>query len=112
VLRKFREGPCEVLVVPSAKRILSAVFYWTGVTATVLCIASVLAGNTGFVWRFEHARLPLSWILAGAAILAFALAEFVQSAAAKALARSRFRSQNWQTSRPVRPPIMRARLSK
>jgi hypothetical protein len=51
-------------------------FYWIGVAATVACFALILAGNTELLWRFEHTRLPLSWVCAGAAVLAFLAAEF------------------------------------
>jgi len=40
------------------------------------CLAVVLAGNTELVWRFEHSGFPLSWVLAGAALLAFLATEF------------------------------------
>jgi hypothetical protein len=40
-----------------------------------------VAGNTELVSRFEHAGFPLSWVLAGAAIIAFLATEFCDSVA-------------------------------
>jgi len=51
-------------------------FNWIGVVLTLACFATVVAGNTEPVWRFEHAGFPLSWVLAAAAILAFLATEF------------------------------------
>ena len=56
-------------------------FNWIGVVLTLACFATVVAGNTELVWRFEHAGFPLSWVLAGAAILAFLATEFCDSTA-------------------------------
>lgn len=56
-------------------------FNWIGVVLTLACFATVVAGNTELVWRFEHAGFPLSWVLAGAAILAFLATEFCASTA-------------------------------
>ena len=50
-------------------------FYWIGVAMTVACFAVIFAGNTESVWRYEHARFPLSWVFAGVAVLAFLAAE-------------------------------------
>ena len=52
-----------------------------GLALTLACFAVVLASNTELVWRVEHAGFPLSWVLAGAAILAFLATEFCDSAA-------------------------------
>ncbi len=60
----------------TAKRIRTAGFYWIGVATTIACFALIVAGNTELVWRFEHRSLPLSWMLAGIAVLAFLAAEF------------------------------------
>jgi hypothetical protein len=49
--------------------------YWIGLAMTLSCFAVVLASNTELIWRFEHRALPLSWILAGGAVLAFLAAE-------------------------------------
>ncbi len=51
-------------------------FNWIGVVLALACFAAVLAGNTELIWRFERAGFPLSWVLAGAAILAFLATEF------------------------------------
>jgi hypothetical protein len=64
----------------TARRILTAGFYWIGVVMTLACFAFVLAGNTDLVWRFEHKAFPLSWGFAGAAVLAFLGSEFCHSA--------------------------------
>jgi hypothetical protein len=57
------------------------VFNWIGVVLTLACFAVVTASNTELIWRFEHAGLPLSWVLAGAAVLAFLATEFCDSTA-------------------------------
>jgi hypothetical protein len=51
-------------------------FYWIGVIMTLVCFAVVLASNTNPLYRFEHSRLPLSWLSAGIAIFSFLAAEF------------------------------------
>jgi hypothetical protein len=63
------------------KRNWTAGFYWTGVAMTLACFALILAGNTELAWRFEHTAFPLSWALAGVAILAFLAGELCHSAA-------------------------------
>jgi hypothetical protein len=40
----------------SAERLFNGV----GVLLTLGCVSAILAGNTEFVGRFEHAPLPLS----------------------------------------------------
>jgi hypothetical protein len=57
-------------------RNLYAGFYWIGIIMTIACFAVVLASNTDAIYRFEHARFPLSWVTAGVAILSFLAAEF------------------------------------
>jgi hypothetical protein len=54
--------------------------YWIGVAMAIACFALVLAGNTELVWRFEHTRLPLSWMFAGGAVLAFLATELCHPA--------------------------------
>lgn len=56
-------------------------FNGIGVVLALACFATVVAGNTELVWRFEHSGFPLSWVLAGAAILAFLATEFCDSTA-------------------------------
>lgn len=46
-------------------------FYWIGVAMVLACLALIVAGNTEFLWRFEHTGFPLSWAVAGAAVFAF-----------------------------------------
>ena len=53
---------------------------WIGVVLALACLTVVLTGNTAMVWRFEHVSVPLSWVLAGAAILAFIATEICDSA--------------------------------
>jgi hypothetical protein len=50
-----------------------------GVVLTLACFGVVLAGNTELVWQFEHASVPLSWVLAGAAVVAFLATELCDS---------------------------------
>ena len=47
---------------------------------TLGCFALVLAGNTEFGWMFEHSRLPVSWILGGAAVATFLVADLCHRA--------------------------------
>jgi hypothetical protein len=54
-------------------------FYWIGAAMTMACFALVLTGNSELVWRFEHRGFPLSWAVAGAAVVAFLVAEFCHS---------------------------------
>ena len=56
-----------------------AAFYWTGIVLTLACLVFVVAGNTELLYRFEHTAFPLSWALAGAAVLAFLATEFLDS---------------------------------
>ena len=49
--------------------------YCIGVVMTLACLAFVLAGNTGVLWQLEHARIPLSWVFGGIAVLSFLAAE-------------------------------------
>jgi hypothetical protein len=55
--------------------VLYDVLYCAGVAMTVACLAFVLAGNTEVLWQLEHARIPLSWVFGGVAILSFLAAE-------------------------------------
>jgi hypothetical protein len=50
-------------------------FYWIGVAASVACVAVVLARDSSLFWRWEHRGMPLSGVLAGAAAIAFLVAE-------------------------------------
>ncbi len=49
--------------------------YWIGIVTFLICLTFILAGNTAFLYRFEHTAFPLSWGFATLAILAFLLAE-------------------------------------
>jgi len=64
----------------TAKGISIAGSYWIGIAMTLLCFALILAGNTELGWRFEHRGFPLSWLFASAAVVAFLVCEFCQSA--------------------------------
>jgi len=55
-------------------------FYWLGVVMTLACLALIVAGNTELLYRFEHTRFPLSWALAGIAVIAFVAAELCHPA--------------------------------
>jgi hypothetical protein len=70
----FLEAVEEAQVFKTARTWMTA-FYWIGVAAAVTLLAVILAGNTDLLWRFEHRSFPLSWGLAGAAVLAFLAAE-------------------------------------
>ena len=63
----------------TGKRNWATAFYWVGVALTLACLALILAGNTDLGWRLEHQAFPLSWAVAGAAVLAFLAAEYSQS---------------------------------
>jgi hypothetical protein len=55
--------------------VLYDTLYCTGVVMTLGCLAFVLAGNTEVLWPLEHARVPLSWVFGGIAVLSFLAAE-------------------------------------
>ena len=55
--------------------VLYDTLYCTGVVMTLACLAFVLAGNTEVLWQLEHARIPLSWVFGGIAVLSFLAAE-------------------------------------
>jgi len=63
----------------AAKRRWATVFYWIGVAMALACVVFVSAGNTELIWRFEHTSIPLSWALAGAAVIAFLAFELADS---------------------------------
>lgn len=54
---------------------------WIGVVLTLTCLAIVLAGNTAAAWRWEHAAVPLSWVLGAGAIIAFLATEWCDTQA-------------------------------
>lgn len=54
-----------------AQRLLNGI----GVVLTLGCVATMVAGNTQLVGPFEHAPMPLSWLLGGAAMAAFLATE-------------------------------------
>jgi hypothetical protein len=70
----------------TAKQNWAISFYWIGVAATLACFALVLSGNTDLAWRFEHRGFPASWMFAGAAVIAFVLAEVGSSAGSASVA--------------------------
>jgi len=61
-----------------SRRKWAAGLYWIGVVMTLTCIALVIAGNSETLHRFEHTGFPLSWALAGFAIIAFLGAEIAR----------------------------------
>jgi FtsH-binding integral membrane protein len=83
----------------STQRILATAFYWIGVGMALACLALIVAGNTEFLWQFEHTGFPLSWVFAGAAILAFAafeLSDDGSSVEAEAADRTAQLSMEWE----------------
>jgi hypothetical protein len=64
----------------TAKWNWAAGFFSIGLMATLVCLALILAGNTEAWSRFEHRGFPLSWAFAGAAAVAFMLAEYFDEA--------------------------------
>jgi hypothetical protein len=69
-------------------------FNWIGVVLTLTCFATVVAGNTELVSRVEHTGVPLSWVLAGAAIIAFLATEFCDSTASIPLEEEHLNSES------------------
>jgi threonine/homoserine/homoserine lactone efflux protein len=67
-------------MVSVAQRSWTAACYWIGIAMTLACLVLIVAGNTELFWRFEHTPLPLSWVFAGVAVLAFVAFEFCESA--------------------------------
>jgi hypothetical protein len=55
--------------------VLYDVLYCAGVLMSLACFAFVLAGNTEVLSQLEHARIPLSWVFGGVAVLSFLAAE-------------------------------------
>jgi hypothetical protein len=55
--------------------VLYDTLYCAGVVMTLACVAFILAGNTEVLWPLEHARIPLSWVFGGIAVLSFVAAE-------------------------------------
>jgi hypothetical protein len=55
--------------------VLYDALYCVGVIMALACIAFVLAGNTEALYGLEHARVPLSWVFGGIAVLSFSAAE-------------------------------------
>jgi hypothetical protein len=87
-----------------AQRNWTHIFNWIGVAMTLAFLAVVLAGNTELVWRFEHTGFPLSWVFAGAAILAFMATEFCDSVSSlpdEAEDRVSELSPEWETVEPL-----------
>lgn len=56
-------------------------FFWIGVAFATAAISIVAASNTEWGSRLERQTVPVSWILAGVAIVALLVAELVNSAA-------------------------------
>jgi uncharacterized membrane protein YdjX (TVP38/TMEM64 family) len=64
----------------SLSRRFYSIAYWIGMAMSLACVVLVVAGNTELLGRFEHGGFPVSWICAGAAVLAFLVAEACHSA--------------------------------
>ena len=78
-------------------------FYWIGVAMTLACLVFIAAGNIELLWPFEHVGLPLSWVLAGSAILAFLAFEICDISSAwssKAEGESSQLSPEWEAVEP------------
>ncbi len=58
---------------------ISTFCYWVGIAMAIACVGMIAAGNTNVLWRLEHTRLPLSWVMGIAAVLAFLAAELSDS---------------------------------
>lgn len=56
-------------------------FFWLGVLFAVAAFTVVGASNTEAISRLEHGTVPLSWLLAGLAIVALMIAEYFKCAA-------------------------------
>lgn len=54
---------------------LREAFYWVGFVLALACVSLILAGNTEFFWRLQHASLPLSWVAGALSVLAFLAVE-------------------------------------
>ena len=78
------------------KRHWSTVFYWLGIALAAACFGTILAGNTDLFWQFEHAAFPLSWALAGIAVVAFLLYELFSSAAPRPEREERSLAARWE----------------
>ncbi len=61
-------------------RVIANIFHWIGVALAVVCCGLVVAGHSPLASRFEYTRLPVSWVIAGAAIFSLLLAELCNSA--------------------------------
>lgn len=81
----------------SGLRITRDVFFWIGTIVVVACLSVVVAGHTVFGSGLEQMPIPLSWILAGAAMIAFSFAEYCNAAWVT-------RAEPAATIKPVPPP--------
>jgi len=75
----------------------AAGFFWIGVVLTVVSITLVFAHNTEWFRPFDRGDLPLLWVFAVLAALAFLVTELCQSAF------HRSRDANDRSSQPVPP---------
>ena len=57
-------------------RITRDVFFWIGAACAGACLIVVVTGHTVFGSSLEHMPVPLSWALAGAAIIALSVTEY------------------------------------
>jgi hypothetical protein len=60
------------------------VFFWIGVACAGASICVVCASNTSFISRFERQGAPLSWLLAGLAMVSLVIAEQLHLATTRA----------------------------
>jgi hypothetical protein len=59
----------------TSKAKVADVFYWIGVVTTAVCLALVVVANTEWGYRLEHTDWPVSWMMAGIAMVSFLVAE-------------------------------------
>jgi hypothetical protein len=62
-------------------RRLAGFFFWTGIVMSVLSILLIVYRDAKLIWPWEQGTIPLSWLLAGAAALAFLATEIAHAKA-------------------------------
>jgi len=64
----------------AAQQKLTDMFYWLGVTMSILCVVLVSARNTALIGRFDHSSVPAAWAAGLIAIGAFLASEYFHPA--------------------------------
>jgi hypothetical protein len=62
--------------------VIGGVFFWIGSALAAVCVVIVSASNTALIGRFERASVPLSWVVAGLAMVTLLAAECCHAAGA------------------------------